>query len=224
MGDAAPRSSANRSQQTGLAAWLPGVGQRLREFGGKAALTGLLALVVGLGTFTEALDGVITRVELRCHQFGPCAPLPPPYLVGALTNVRLGAANVPQLAAWQERNLATPPGLTAQDAKWPGRFITYLHGLANAVCLVRWTLLDAVTDERVVDDRYGWKTVHAIAYPDSNWTAQAVDQDINVGTLWVPYVAAGTFVVEVELLDPHGIPLDVEPTPPFTVAADDLPR
>jgi hypothetical protein len=203
-----------------------------RGLGRGGVLGVLVAFVLGLGTFTAALDGLFERMGDRCREFGPCDPVPPtptappPFLVGTLSEVRLGAARVPQLVAWTERGLATPEGLSAQDAAWPGRLVTYrveLRGLAGAECRVRWTLLDAASGERVVDARYGWVTVDAVAFPDSKWTAQAPEEDVNVGLFWVPYVAPGAFVVEVELLNPDGVHLDVERTEEFVVAADDLP-
>jgi hypothetical protein len=48
-------------------------------------------------------------------------------------------------------------------------------------------------------------------------------QDEAVGTLWVPYLAPGSYQVEVELLDDRGEYLDIERTPPFTVKQEDLP-
>ncbi|MDF3016960.1 MAG: hypothetical protein K0R44_2185 [Thermomicrobiales bacterium] len=164
------------------------------------------------------------RATRRNQQLPPPTP-PPDTLAGSLTEVRLGA-KVPQAAAWLERDLATPESLTAEDAAWPGQLISYrveFRGFGSAKCPVKWTLLDAATGERVVDNQYGWKTVHATAYPDSKWEVEATEEDANVGLMWIPYVAPGTFVVEVELLDPSGVHLDIERTPPFTVLEGTLP-
>jgi hypothetical protein len=208
-----------------------GVGPHsIPEWFQKAGLRGLIGLIVaaviGFATFTEALDGLLVRIVDRCRVIGICDPLPPAELVGTLTEVRVRAANAPQIAAWTERNLATPEGLAPEDASWPGQLITYrveFQGLEDSVCRVQWTLINADTGERVIDDRYGWVTVHANAYPDSSWAVEATSQDANIGVLWVPNIATGRFMVEVELLDPDGIYLDIERTPPFTVAERDLP-
>jgi hypothetical protein len=172
----------------------------------------------GVWTAVVALDGA--------------RPLPPEWLVGNLTEVRLGAANVPQAQAYPERDIPIPADLPANEAAWPGRFITYrveFRGLVGSVCLMRWTLLNARTGERVVDqwaaeqERRRWITVHAKAYPDSRWLVEADEQDVAIGTLWVPYLAPGSYRVEVELKDSRGEYLDIERTPVFTVSEEDLP-
>lgn len=225
--DAAPRQHRQASdRRAGVRGALARLGRWLRGWGLGRRITAGLGLVVLLGTFSEALDGALDRLEDRCRQFELCNPLPPAVLVGTLTEVRPGAAKVPQAVAWAERGLATPTTLTKQDAAWPGRLVTYrveFRGLGDALCSVRWTLLDAASGQRVADDRSNWRTVHAPAFPDSRWKVEAAEEDANVGLIWVPYVAAGRFVVEVELLDPGGVHLDVERTVAFVVAADDLP-
>ena len=74
-----------------------------------------------------------------------------------------------------------------------------------------------------MDGNQQWKTIHTRAFPDTHWRVEADHVDAAIGTLWVPYVAPGRFVVEVELVDADGQYLDIERTPVFTVTEDDLP-
>lgn len=216
---------SNRDQQP-ASNWVETQASRVKRHGWFTALAIIFTTVASLGAFTDALDWTLSGLQGPCQKVRLCDPPPPEWLVGTLTEVRLGAANVPQAAAWAERSLATPSELTQGDLAWPGRFVTYrveFRGLVDAVCFVRWTLLDAVSEERV-QGRHGWKTIHARAFPDSRWTVEANQEDAAIGTLWVPYLAPGTFVVEVELLNADGQYLDIERTPPFTVTEDDLAR
>jgi hypothetical protein len=212
--------------------WLEIHLDRIKRHVGFTTLGIVFTVVVALGAFTDALAWTVAWGSDRCRAIGVCAPLPPMWLVGTLTEVRLGASNVSQAVAWAEGNLATPAAMPPREAVWPGRFVTYrveFRGLVGAVCFVRWTLLDATTGERIEDrwnpedKRTRWMTVHAPAFPDTRWTVEANQQDAATGTLWVPYVAPGSFVVEVELLDGDGEYLDIERTPVFTVTEDDLP-
>ena len=205
---------------------------RIKRHVGFTTLGIAFTLVVALGAFTDALSWTVAWSLDRCREIGVCDPPPPMWLVGNLTEVRLGAANVPQATAWSERDLATPTSLTADGAAWPGRFVTYrveFRGLVGTECFVRWTLLNAFTGERVteglptVDGKHTFKTVHAKAYPDSRWKVEANQLDVAIGTLWVPYLVPGSFIVEVELLDGDGEYLDIERTPAFPVTEDDLP-
>jgi hypothetical protein len=52
---------------------------------------------------------------------------------------------------------------------------------------------------------------------------EARETDVNVGFAWVPYVAPGTYFVEIELLNDDGIHLDLERTDTFDVAPNELP-
>jgi hypothetical protein len=88
---------------------------------------------------------------------------------------------------------------------------------------VRWTLYDATTGRRVPNGTAGWQTIHAPAFPDGNWVVEARETDVNVGFAWVPYVAPGTYFVEIELLNDDGIHLDLERTDTFDVAPNELP-
>ena len=205
---------------------------RIRRHAGFTSIGVVVTAVIALGAFTDALEVIGTWSVNRCRELGVCEPLPPTWLVGTLTEVRLGATNVPQAVAWAEGNVATPADMTPREAGWPGRFVTYrveFRGLVGAVCFVRWTLLDADSGERVedrwnpTDQRKRWITVHANAFPDTRWRVEADQQDAAIGAIWVPYVAPGRFVVEVELLDEDGEYLDIERTPVFTVTEDDLP-
>jgi hypothetical protein len=74
-------------------------------------------------------------------------------------------------------------------------------------CEVKWTLFDATTGKRVPDGR--WKTNHARAFPDGYWTVEARDLDAGQGEVWVPHVAPGRFVVELEVYDDRDILLHV---------------
>jgi hypothetical protein len=46
---------------------------------------------------------------------------------------------------------------------------------------------------------------------------------VNIGLLWIPHVAVGQFVVEIELRDEAGTLLDLERSETFSVTSDDLP-
>ena len=212
--------------------WVEHQADRVRRHAAVSVILFTITFVAALGAFTDALDGMFTRAQDGCRAIGLCEPLPPLWLVGNLTEVRLGAANIPLVEAYTEGEDPVPTDLPPRIAAWPGRFITYrveFRGLIGTECFMRWTLLDAVTEERVVDrwsveqGRSRWETVHADAYPDGKWTVEADHQDAAVGTLWVPYLAPGAFRVEVELRNARGVYLDIERTPAFTVTAEDLP-
>jgi hypothetical protein len=194
----------------------------------------VLSIVIGFAAFTAAVLTLFDRGVEGCRAVGACPALtptptaPPSFLVGTLTEVRLGAPRVPLAAVYDDRDLATPAESDWANGRGArrGQVLTYrveFRGMGEAVCRVRWTLYDVATGERVPDGTGGFKTGRAQAWPDSQWTVVAAEEDANVGLLWVPYVAAGTFVVEIELLDSRGVPLDVERSEPFTVDQRDLP-
>ncbi len=220
-----PKPSARR-------AWPTVQLDRVRRHPFVSIVVSVVTVVGALGAFTDALDVGFDWSLERCRAIGLCAPLPPNWLVGDLSEVRLGAENIPQTQAFTERELPIPTNLPPREATWPGRFITYrveFRGMVGNMCLVEWTLLDAATGERVVDRwadedaRRRWATIHARAYPDSRWQVEADKRDAAVGTLWVPYLAPGRYQVEVELVDARGEYLDIERTPPFTVTEENLP-
>lgn len=220
-----PKQSAPR-------AWAAIQLERVRRHPFVSIVVSAITVVGALGAFTDALDLTLSWSLDRCRAVGVCAPPPPNWLVGNLSEVRLGAANIPQTQAFTERELPVPTRLPPREATWPGQFITYrveFRGMVGNVCFVEWTLIDAATGERIVDRwasedaRNGWATIHARAYPDSRWQVEADKRDAAVGTLWVPYLAPGSYQVEVELVDARGEYLDIERTPPFTVTEEDLP-
>jgi hypothetical protein len=232
MATSRPSSSLPLPNRRSVRAWAAVQLGRLRRHAVVSVVVSLVVVVGTIGAFTTAIDQARGWSLDRCRATGLCAPPPPEWLVGNLTEVRLGAANVPESQAFAERNLPTPTGLPALEAAWPGQFITYrveFRGLIGSVCLTKWTLLNAVTGERVLDQwanetgRRRWATIHARAYPDSRWLVEADQEDEAVGTLWVPYLAPGRYQVEVELLDARGEYLDIERTPAFTVKPADLP-
>jgi hypothetical protein len=226
MDDATPDSDDTESARSDGSNWVESLAARVRRLGCFSAVAILFSFVVAIGTFTDTLDGVFTRVQERCREFGPCEPLPtapPKTLVGSLSDIRLGAPRIPQVTVWMERGLATPSSLTDVDLAWPGRFITYrveFRGYGNATSTVRWTLINAETGERVAARQYGWPTVKVLG---SEWKVHASELDSGIGEIWVPYGIPGNYLVELELIGPGGVILDLERSDPFTVSGEDLP-
>lgn len=200
---------------------------RLRGYGWKRILAWLVGLVGTLAVLTSNLNLLFDPVLDGCREIGICDALPPPVLVGTLSEVRVGAAHLTLREAYLDGNASGVENVSPEDLEWPGQLITYrveFQGLEKATCSVKWTLYDANTGRRVPNGTSTtWKTVHALAFPNGRWTVEAYESDVIVGLIWVPYVAEGTFVVEIELVNESGARLDLERSGEFEVSDQDVP-
>src|SRR5215217_3780844 len=202
-----------------LNSWLGRAVGRVPKTGWKRLVLGLVAVVTGLATFTEAVDGVIDRSVDGCRMVNICDPPPPSVWTGAFTELRVGAAGIPLQEVYAEGNRTIPATMPQETREWPGRLITYrveFQGL-ECVCSVRWTLHDATTGRRIPSPTNRWETRHVKAFPNGAWVVDSRQTEVVIGLIWVPNVEAGTFIIEVELLDEQGVYFDIERTEPFEV-------
>jgi hypothetical protein len=187
-------ASSNSSEQGPLtphrSSVLPSWLNRLPHLGKR-----FMAVVTALGTIAALAVAV---VQLW--------PDPQRTLAGTLSEVQLGARNVTLEEMYDDRPELDPAadGLDEPDLMQRGQLVSYrveFEGLEDKACYVRWTLYDAKTGERVPNGTGGWKTVHAAAWPDGRWTIEVIERDVGQGEIWVPHVAPGRYVVEIELYD-----------------------
>lgn len=202
----------------------------LRSFGWKGRLVGLAGLITTLAAFFSILDVLSGPLIDGCRNVGMCdspTPLPtspPLHMKGTLSNVEF-FAQYTLGEVYENQNRTVPDDLShLQD--WPGRVITYrveFQGLAGSTCLVHWTLYDAETMRRIPHGMGIWPTIDARAFPNGEWIVDRQQMDGAVGEIWIPYVASGEFLVEIELtLESSGLHLDRVNTS-FVVSPDDVP-
>jgi hypothetical protein len=218
-------ASKHDSDSTAKGSWLTRIRAKVRTHGWLALV---IAAVTTFGTLSAAAGNageLVGSLHDGCRFVRICSPEPPPRLIGSLSELRIGPPGVTMQEAYLQRGGDAAELLV--DGDWPGQLVTYrleYQGSYQATCTIAWTLYDAHTGERLPEFISGWDTRHVPAFPDRRWTKEAGDTDVNVGVIWVPYVQPGTFVLEIALLNPAEVLLDLERTEPFEVAAQDVPK
>jgi hypothetical protein len=176
-------------------------------------LPGIAKSIIGLLTVLIPLMTAWVQAGIPPFAPGPTPTAAASTLAATLMDVQLGARNVPLRQVYQDRPQLDPAkdGISPEELDQRGQLVSYrieFQGLLDRRCEVKWTLYDAATGERVPDGT--WKTNHAVAWPDGFWTVEARERDVGQGEVWVPHVAPGQFVVELEVYDDRGILLDAE--------------
>jgi hypothetical protein len=176
-------------------------------------LPGIAKSVIGLLTVLIPLATAWVQAGIPPFAPGPTPTVAASTLAATLMDVQLGARNVQRRQVYQEHPGLDPANddVSPEELDQRGQLVSYrieFQGLLDRRCVVKWTLYDGTTGERVPDGT--WITNHAMGWPDGTWIVEARERDVGQGEVWVPHVAPGQFVVELEVYDDRGVLLDTE--------------